>query len=341
MAAGAGAERKVLRAIEHGTGGAPECLHLSETRCPEPGVGEILVEVFAAGVNRPDVLQRQGRYPPPPGASPRLGLELAGRVAACGAGTKRWHPGDAVCALAPGGAYAEFCCVPEAHAFPVPSGIEFTTAAALPETWFTVWANLIQIAHMKTGERLLVHGGASGIGLTAIQLAQWLGAETWVTVGSEAKKAFCEGYGVRRAINYRQEDFAEVIKGETQGTGVDVVLDMVGAPYFQRNLAALRRDGRLVNIAYLEGSRAEVDLLPIMLKRLVVTGSTLRPRSHDEKAMIREALESQLWPQWASGKLLPHLHAIFPLAEASQAHVLMESNAHIGKIVLEVRANAA
>jgi len=326
-----------MKYIDHGAGGDADCMTLADGPAPVPGAGEILIEVACAGVNRPDVLQRSGRYPPPPGASPILGLEVAGRVAALGAGVTEWKVGDGVTALTPGGGYAEYCVAPARHALPIPSGIDFATAAALPETWFTVWANLVELGRLKGGERLLVHGGSSGIGLVAIQLARHLGVECFVTVGSEEKAAFCLQAGATRAINYRTQDFAEEVKRITAGTGVDVVLDMVGAPYFQRNLASLRRDGRLVYIAFLEGSRGEADLLPVMVKRLTITGSTMRPRTADEKAAIRDALAAAIWPAWARGELLPHLHARFPLAQAATAHRLMESGTLIGKIVLEVK----
>ena len=306
--------------------------------CPAPlaGPGEILIEVHAAGVNRPDVAQRSGRYPPPPGASPILGLEVAGRVAALGEGVGQWQLDDTVTALVPGGGYAEYCVAPAAHALPIPTAMSMTQAATLPETWFTVWANLVDMAHLTAGERLLVHGGASGIGLTAIQLAKHLGVEALVTVGSEEKAKFCVEFGATRAINYREEDFAARVKADTDGEGVDVVLDMVGGAYLQKNVGVLRRDGRLVLIAFLEGSKTSFDFMPVMLKRLLITGSTMRPRTIAEKANIAAALQREIWPALAAGRLLPHIHACFPLARAAEAHALMESNRHIGKIVLEV-----
>ena len=324
-----------MRAIDHGNGGDADCLTLVETDVPAPGPGELLVAVAAAGINLPDVLQRQGRYPPPPGASPRLGLEVAGTIVGVGDAFNERLVGKAVCALANGGGYAEYCVVPAGQALPIPAGADMTTAAALPETWFTVWANLVQMARLSPGERLLVHGGSSGIGLAAISLARLRGAECAVTVGSDEKAAFCTAFGAHHAINYRREDFAAALKAHW-ADGADVVLDMVGAPYFQRNLGVLRRDGRLVNIAYLEGSRGEVDLLPIMLKRLTVTGSTLRPRTADEKTAIRDELVANVWPAMSQGAVATHVHARFPLAQAADAHRLMESGAHVGKIVLEV-----
>ncbi|MCF8197434.1 MAG: NAD(P)H-quinone oxidoreductase [Sulfuritalea sp.] len=325
-----------MKYIDHGTGGDAACMQLVEGPAPTPGPGQILIEVVYAGINRPDLLQRAGRYPPPPDASPLLGLEVAGRVAAVGAGVTEWKVGAGVTALTPGGGYAEYCVAAASHALPIPTGMDFAAAAALPETWFTVWANLVDLGGLKRGERLLVHGGSSGIGLVAIQLAKTLGVECIVTVGNAEKAAFCLEAGAAHAINYRNTDFAEEIKTFTDGAGVDVILDMVGAPYFQRNLAALRRDGRLVIVAFLEGSMGELDLLPIMIKRLTVTGSTMRPRTLAEKTAIRDALAANIWPALERGELLPHVFARFPLAQAAQAHRLMESSKHIGKIVLEV-----
>ena len=312
-------------------------MHVAEGPPPVPGPGEILIEVNFAGVNRPDVIQRSGRYPPPSGASPILGLEVAGRVAALGAGVDSWKIGDLVTALVPGGGYAEFCVTPSLHALPVPVGLSLAEAAGLPETWFTVWANLIDMARLKAGERLLVHGGSSGIGLTAIQLARLLGVEVIVTVGSPEKAAFCRAFGADHAIDYRQEDFLPKVKEITAGEGVDVVLDMVGGAYIQKNVSLLRRDGRLVMIAFLEGSKTEFDFMPVMLKRLTLSGSTMRPRSVAEKAAIRDALLQKIWPALAGGRLKPHLFATFPLAAAGEAHRLMESSRHIGKIMLQVK----
>ena len=325
-----------MKYIEHGAGGDASCMQLAEGPLPQPAEGQILIEVACAGVNRPDVLQRAGKYPPPPDASPILGLEVSGRVSAVGGGVTEWAIGDRVTALTPGGGYAEFCTAPAAHALPVPSGMDYATAAALPETWFTVWANLMDLGRLRPGERLLVHGGSSGIGLTAIQLARHLGVDSIVTVGNDEKAAACVAAGAGHAINYRNCDFADEVRRLTGGSGVDVVLDMVGAPYLQRNLACLRRDGRLVIVAFLEGSKGDADLLPVMLKRLTITGSTMRPRTLEEKKAIRDALAANIWPALSRGELLPHLHARFPLARAAEAHRLMESSAHIGKIVLEV-----
>ena len=325
-----------MKYIDHGTGGDADCMRLVEGPAPQPGPGQILIEVVCAGINRPDLLQRAGRYPPPPDASPVLGLEVAGRVAAVGAGVTEWKVGAGVTALTAGGGYAEYCVAAASHALPIPTGMDFATASALPETWFTVWANLVDLGRLKRGERLLVHGGSSGIGLVAIQLAKHLGVECIVTVGSEEKAAFCHAAGAAHAINYRSSDFAEEVEKLTAGAGVDVILDMVGAPYLQRNLASLRRDGRLVYVAFLEGSKGEADLMPVMLKRLTITGSTMRPRTLAEKSAIRDALAANIWPALGRGELLPHLFARFPLARVADAHRLMESSRHIGKIVLEV-----
>lgn len=323
-----------MRYVDHGAGGAPECMHLRDGTRPSPGPGQVLIEVAYAGVNRPDVLQRSGRYPAPMAASPVLGLEVSGTIAATGDGVTEWQTSDRVTALVPGGGYAEFCLAPAVHVLPIPANMSLANAAALPEVWFTVWANLIDLGQLKRGERLLVHGGSSGIGLCAIQLAKHVGAECIVTVGSEAKAIFCEGFGAKHAINYRTEDFARKVLEYTKNEGVEVVLDMVGVPYFQRNLGALRRDGRLVSIAFLQGSKGEVDLLPIMMKRLTLTGSTMRARSVAEKAILRDALLHHIWPSMARGEMQPHLCEIFALNDVEHAHRLMESSRHIGKIVL-------
>jgi NADPH:quinone reductase len=324
-----------MKFIDYGPPGTPDSLRVAECATPAPGSGEILIEVHYAGVNRPDVMQRMGRYAPPPGASPILGLEVAGHVAAIGAGVSQWRVGDAVCALAPGGGYAQFCVAPARHALPLPAGLNLAQAAGLPENWFTVWANLVGIAALGAGEWVLIHGGSSGIGLAAIQLARHVGAHAIVTVGSDEKARFCRDFGASAAINYRSEDFVERTQGITAGRGVDVVLDMVGGPYIAKNLSLLRRDGRLVFIAFLQGSRCEIDLMPVMQKRLRVSGSTMRPRSVEEKAAIRDALAREIWPALAAGLLQTHLHASFAYEHAADAHRLMESSRHIGKIVLQ------
>lgn len=325
-----------MKCISVGSSGTPESMQLAEAPVPLPAAGEILIEVHYAGVNRPDLVQRMGRYPPPAGASPILGLEVAGRVAALGADVDLWRVGDLVTALVPGGGYAEYCVTPAVHALPTPQGMSMAEAAGLPETWFTVWANLMGLGRLKAGERLLVHGGSSGIGLTAIHLARHIGVEIIVTVGSAEKAAFCKAYGADLAIDYQQEDFAARVKEFTGGEGVDVVLDMVGGSYVRKNVSLLRQDGRLVMIAFLEGSKVEFDFVPVMVKRLTLTGSTMRPRSITEKSAIRDELYRQIWPAMAAGQMKPHVFATFPLAQASEAHQLMESSRHIGKILLQV-----
>jgi NADPH:quinone reductase len=324
-----------MKFIDYGPPSTPDSLRVAECPTPVPDSGEILIEVHYAGVNRPDVMQRMGRYAPPPGASPILGLEVAGHVAALGAGVSQWRVGDAVCALVPGGGYAQFCVAPAGHALALPAGLNLAQAAGLPENWFTVWANLIGIAALGAGEWVLVHGGSSGIGLTAIQLARHVGAHAIVTVGSDEKARFCRDFGASEAINYRSEDFVERTQAITAGRGVDVVLDMVGGPYIPKNLSLLRRDGRLVFIAFQQGSRCDIDLLPVMQKRLRISGSTMRPRSVEEKAAIRDALAREIWPALGAGQLQTHLHASFAYDRAADAHRLMESSRHIGKIVLQ------
>ena len=326
-----------MRVVEYGPDGTPESLHLSQAPQPAPGRSEILIEVHYAGINRPDVLQRKGQYAPPPNASPILGLEVAGRVAALGADVDQWRVDDEVCALTPGGGYAEFCVTPARHALPIPAGSSLAQAAGMPEVWFTVWANLVDLGQIGRGERLLVHGGSSGIGLAAIQLAGHFGAQPIVTVGDEEKAEFCRRSGAVAAINYHQEDFVARTLELTGGEGVDVVLDIVGADYVERNLKVLRRDGRLVFIGFMSGSRTELNLLSVMTRRLRLTGSTMRPRSIQEKAAIRDALATEVWPAFGSGRLKTHVHAVFPFAQVAEAHRLMESSRHIGKIVLQVR----
>jgi NADPH2:quinone reductase len=294
----------------------------------------VLIRVEAAGVNRPDILQRQGGYAPPPGAPATPGLEVAGRVVKSGAAVGRYKEGDAVCALVPGGGYAEYCVAAEDNALPVPQGISMTEAGAIPETFFTVWTNVFDKAGLKPGETLLVHGGSSGIGTSAIMMAHQLGSRVFATAGSPDKCRACEALGAEAGIDYRSQDFVEVMKERTQGKGADVILDMVGGDYVGRNLAAAAMHGRVVNIAFLKGSKVEVDLLPVMLKRLTLTGSTLRPRSVAEKALIARSLEDRVWPLLAAGKVRPQIYKTFPLAEAAAAHRLMESSAHVGKIVL-------
>ncbi|HAU74499.1 MAG TPA: NAD(P)H-quinone oxidoreductase [Agrobacterium sp.] len=326
-----------MRFIDLPSHGGPEVMRLSQAPLPKPAKGEVLVKVEAAGVNRPDVAQRQGTYPPPKDASPILGLEIAGEVVGLGEGVDEFNLGDRVCALANGGGYAQYCAVPAGQALPFPKGYDAVKAAALPETFFTVWANLFQMAGLTEGETVLIHGGTSGIGTTAIQLAKAFGAEVYATAGSAEKCEACVKLGAKRAINYRDEDFAEVVKSETGGKGVDVVLDMIGAAYFEKNLAALAKDGCLSIIAFLGGAVADkVNLTPIMVKRLTVTGSTMRPRTADEKRAIRDDLVDQVWPLIESGQVAPVINRVFTLDEVAEAHRLMESSSHIGKIVMRV-----
>jgi putative PIG3 family NAD(P)H quinone oxidoreductase len=292
--------------------------------------------VSHAGVNRPDCLQRAGAYPPPADASPVLGLEVAGTIAACGPEVARWREGDVVCALTPGGGYAEYCTTPADYCLPIPAGLSLTEAASLPETTFTVWNNVVDRARLVAGETLLLHGGTSGIGLTAIQLAKALGAAVIATAGGAQKAAFCRQMGADHAIDYKSEDFVAEVARITGRRGVDVILDMVGGDYIEKNLKCLVLEGRLVMIAFLRGGRVECDWRPIMMKRLTVTGSTLRASPHARKAAIAKALEERVWPLYASGRIRTVIHATFPLAQAAAAHALMESSAHIGKIVLEV-----
>jgi NADPH:quinone reductase len=323
-----------MNAISIREPGGPEVLSLVQIERPEAGVGQILIKVAAAGVNRPDILQRQGGYPPPAGAPLTPGLEVAGEVVALGQGVKRYRLGDKVCALVPGGGYAEFAAVAEENALPVPVGLSMVQAAAIPETYFTVWTNVFQRGGLKASERLLIHGGSSGIGTTAIQLAKQFGAYVIVTAGSDEKCKQCLALGADVAINYRAQDF--VAEMEKDGIKADLILDMVGGDYVARNLKVAALNGRIVQIAFQQGSKIEADFLPIMLKRLTFTGSTLRPRTVAEKAMIARELEEKVWPLLAAGKCLPQIYKTFPLGDAVKAHRLMESSAHVGKIVLVV-----
>ena len=317
--------------------GGPEVLALSEAPLPVPRADEILIRVQAAGVNRPDLLQRRGVYPPPPGASPLLGLEVAGEVAGLGAAVGGWRLGEPVCGLANGGGYAEYCAIPAAQCLPFPAGFGPREAAALPETCFTVWANLFMMGRLQAGESALIHGGSSGIGTIAIQFAAALGAIVYATAGTAEKCAACVRLGVRAAIDYRSADFAAEIARLTGGLGVDVVLYMVGASYLARNLASLARDGRLVVIATQGGAVADgFDLGLVMRQRLTITGSAMRPRSTAEKGAIAAALRARAWPLLAAGKVRPVIQAVFPLAEAAAAHRALEAGAHVGKIMLEV-----
>ena len=327
-----------MRYVDHGSGGGPEVLQVRTGPVPELGAGEVLIEVAVAGVNRPDVLQRSGRYPPPADASPHLGLEVAGRIVALGQGVTEWRLGDAVCALTNGGGYAEYAVAPTGQVLPVPHGLTMLQAAALPETYFTVWANVVERGRLAKGESILIHGGSSGIGITAIQLAKAHGAKVLCTVGSAAKAAACLDIGADAAIDYRRQDFVAETMRLTGNRGVDVVLDMVGGPYIEKNLRILALEGRLVQIAFLQPSRVEVDWLPLMVKRLTYTGSTLRPRPPAEKARLAQQLRTHLWPLLERGEALPRIYRTFTLEHAAEAHALMESSEHIGKIMLEVRA---
>jgi putative PIG3 family NAD(P)H quinone oxidoreductase len=322
-----------MRAVAIAAPGGPEVLRPTRVPVPVPGHGQILIRISWAGVNRPDALQRAGSYAPPPGASPLPGLEAAGHVAALGPGVTRWSVGDAVCALLPGGGYAEYAVTPADHALPVPAGLGLRAAACLPETHFTVWTNVFGRGRLRGGERFLVHGGSSGIGTTAIQLARAFGARVFATAGSGEKCAACLALGAEQAINHRSGDFVAVLRAEG---GADLILDMVGGSTLPRNLRALADDGRLVQIAFLTGAKVEVNFAEIMMRRLTVTGSTLRPQSDSAKAAIARDLEAQVWPLLAAGRIAPVIDSEFPLDEAAAAHARMESSAHIGKIVLRV-----
>lgn len=323
-----------MRVIEMTATGGPEVLALAERDIPTPAAHEIVIKVAYAGVNRPDVLQRMGLYRAPADASDLLGLEASGEVVAIGAGVTRWAIGDQVCALLPGGGYAEYVATPAAHALPVPEGVSLAEAAALPETVFTVWSNVFERAGLQAGETFLVHGGSSGIGSTAIQMAQLRGARVFATAGSAEKCAFCEGLGAT-AINYREADFVSVLKSAGRA---NVILDMVGGAYIPRNIKALADEGRLVNIAFLGGSKAEVNFAEVMLRRLTLTGSTLRPQSDAQKAAYAATIEAEIWPLVASGRLKAMIDREFTLDEAAEAHRYMESGAHMGKIILKVSA---
>jgi len=322
-----------MRAVEIAKPGGPEVLRAVERPVPVPGAGQVVVRVAYAGVNRPDALQRAGAYDPPPGASDLPGLEGAGTIAAVGAGVARWKVGDRVCALFPGGSYAEHAATDAGQVLPVPDGMSLREAACLPETCFTVWSNVFMRGGLQAGERFLVHGGSSGIGTTAIQLAHAFGARVFATAGSAQKCDACTRLGAERAINYRDEDFVSVLKGEG---GANLILDMVGGDYLPRNLKALAEDGRLVQIAFLQGPKVAVNFAPLMVRRLTITGSTLRPQSDAAKAAIAADLEAKVWPLIAAGRLAPVMDSEFALADAASAHARMESSEHIGKIVLAI-----
>jgi putative PIG3 family NAD(P)H quinone oxidoreductase len=322
-----------MRVVEIREPGGPEVLKISARERPAPGHGEVLIEVAYAGVNRPDALQRAGAYAPPPGASDLPGLEAAGQIAEVGPGVADWATGDAVCALLPGGGYAEYVVTPAAHCLPVPDGLDLKQSACLPETYFTVWTNVFQRGGLNAGERFLVHGGSSGIGTTAIQLANVFGARVFATAGSDAKCQVCRDLGAGTAINYREADFVEVLKSEG---GANLILDMVGGDYLPRNIRALADDGRLVQIAFLQGPKFELNFAQVMTRRLTITGSTLRPQSVAAKARIASELRTQVWPLLNTGRIAPVMDSEFPLEDAAKAHARMESSEHVGKIVLKV-----
>lgn len=325
-----------MTAIAISRPGGPEVLVPQERPVPQPGEGEILIRVAAAGVNRPDVLQRAGAYPPPKGASDLPGLEVAGEVVGVGPKVARWHIGDKVCALTPGGGYAPYVVTEAGHALPVPAGLDMAQAAAIPETFFTVWHNVFQRGRLTSGETLLIHGGSSGIGTTAIMLAKAFGASVIITAGSPEKCETCRKLGADVAIDYKTEDWATAVKQATDGRGPDVILDMVGGSYIAKNYEVAALEGRIVNIAFLQGSKVEIDFVRLMTKRLSHMGSTLRAQSTQAKAAIAAAVEEHAWPLLAQGRCRPLIHAVFPLAEAAKAHALMESSSHSGKIVLTV-----
>jgi len=326
-----------MAAVEITAPGGPEVLKPTRRPVPQPGAGEVLIEVEAAGVNRPDVLQRLGRYDPPPGTSELPGLEIAGRVAALGPGVTERQVGDRVCALVAGGGYAEYCVAPTGQCLPMPDGLSMVEGATIPETFFTVWTNVFERGRLRAGETFLVHGGSSGIGTTAIQLAKAFGARVFTTAGSAEKCRACEDLGAERAINYREEDFVEVVKTATGGKGVDLVLDMVGGDYIARSIDLLKVEGRHVSIAFLQGPKVTLNLFPVMAKRLTLTGSTLRARPVAEKSAIAAQVHERVWPLLERREVKPVIFKTFPLAQASDAHALMESNQHIGKIALVVR----
>jgi putative PIG3 family NAD(P)H quinone oxidoreductase len=327
-----------MRFIDMTGYGGPEVLTLAEGPVPRPGTGEVLIRVAAAGMNRGDILQRTGNYPPPPGASPVLGLEVSGTIAAVGANVGDWREGQEVCALVAGGGYAEYCAAPAPQCLPVPHGLGLVEAAALPEAFLTVWTNVFERGRLIPGESFLVHGGSSGIGTTAIQLARAFGMRVFATAGSVDKCAVCQQLGAERAINYRREDFVSVVKEATGGSGVDVILDMIGGSYAERNQQALAVEGRLVQIGIMEGSKITLDLLQMMVRRQTITGSTLRARSVADKAAIARLVQEKAWPLIEAGSIRTVIDRTFPLAEVAAAHRLMESSQHIGKILLTVEA---
>ena len=327
---------ETMRYVDHGAGGPPSVLAIATGPVPKMEDGDVLIRVAWAGVNRPDVLQRSGSYPPPPGASKLLGLEVSGEVVALGAGVTQFRVGDRVCALCNGGGYAEYVNVPAGQVLPVPRGLSLVQAAALPETYFTVWTNVIERGRLRAGETILIHGGSSGIGLTAIQMAKAWGATVYTTVGNDEKAQACRVHGADYAIEYRRQDFVDEVMRLTNKRGVDLILDMVGGEYVAKNLRSLALEGRLVQIAFLQPSKVEVDWMPLMLKRLTFTGSTLRARPAADKARLAGELRAHVWPKLENGQMLPYVFREFPLEDAGAAHALMESSQHIGKIMLQV-----
>jgi NADPH2:quinone reductase len=325
-----------MRVVEIAQFGPPEGLRIAQRQAPEPGPGDVLIKVAAAGVNRPDIIQRYGKYAPPPGASDIPGLEVAGHIAGVGPGVVEWQPGDAVCALLAGGGYAEYCVAPQVQCLRPPDRLSLIEAASVPETFFTVWTNVFERGRLVAGETMLVHGGSSGIGTTAIQFGRAFGARVFATAGSEEKCEACRTLGAELALNYRTADWVGACREATGGKGVDLVLDMVGGDYVSKNLEVLATEGRLVQIAFLKSSKVELDLMQVMRRRLTITGSTLRPRSPEEKGAIARQLATHIWPLVDAGKIRPVIHAQFPLERAADAHRLMETSEHIGKIVLVV-----
>ena len=327
-----------MRVVEISKFGGPEVLEIADRPVPSPAPGEVLIKVVAAGINRPDIIQRYGKYPPPPGASDIPGLEVAGHIAARGEGVVQWQEGEAVCALVSGGGYAEYCVAPQSQCLRPPSRLTLNEAAAVPETFFTVWTNVFERGRLQRGDMMLVHGGTSGIGTTAIQLGVAFGARVFATAGSDAKTAACQALGATLAVNYRTTDWVAAVRDATSGRGVDLVLDIVGGDYVARNLDVLATEGRLVQIAFLKSSKVELDLMHVMRRRLTITGSTLRPRSAEEKGAIAKQLAEKVWPLFEAGTIKPVIHAEFPLERVADAHRMMEESQHIGKIVLTVAA---
>ena len=325
-----------MKYVATSASGAAEVMHIASGLLPKFGEHDVLIKVEFAGVNRPDVAQRSGTYAPPPGASPIMGLEVSGTISAIGSAVTQWNVGDAVCALTPGGGYAQYCAAPAAHCLPVPHGLSMLEAAGVPENFFTVWVNVFDTCKLKAGESLLVHGGSSGIGLTAVQLAKAFGATVFTTVGNDEKAAFCKNIGADHVFNYKTQEWANEIFTITQKKGVNVILDMVGGSYIEKNLRSLALEGRYCFIAFLEGGKAEVDFRPLMMKRQTITGSTLRARPDAQKAFIAESLKEKVWPLLEAKKVKPVIYKTFALEEIVDAHKLMESSAHIGKIMLRV-----